>query len=121
MAGRRAWSRVRSAALLESESIMRRTMRERRAGSDLSPHGDGPGSKQIPDGPQVARLRAKLNGGPSDVAELGALLLLELTEPESLTEARRYAFAATEPSREAERALSAAWDRFRHDRYRALN
>ena len=120
MAGRRAWSRVSTGAVLDADSIVRRTMRESRAAA--APRTvDRAVERQVLDGARVDRLRAKLNSGKHELAVRGARLLLELTEPESLAQAQRYAFLGHDASAGAGRALEEAWERYRHDRYRALN
>ncbi len=108
-------------AAIESDSIVRRTMRESRSGAQPPRRDTAEQPVSIPETPEVARFRAKLMAGPHELAVQGAGRLLELAEPESLREARRAAFPSGASSPEAELALAEAWEQFRHDRYRALN
>lgn len=120
-AGRRAWSMVRTVAAIESDSIVRRTMRESRAAPPAPAQAAAEQAAPVPDTPQARRFRAKLMAGPHERAVQGAALLLELAEPESFRQAHRVAFPSGPSTPEAELALAEAWEQFRHDRYRALN
>ena len=119
-AGRRAWSMVRTVAAIESDSIVRRTLRDARAAPQPARAAAQVAEPSV-DTPAVRRFRAKFMAGPHDRAVQGAELLLELAEPATFREARRVAFPSGASTPDAELALAEAWEQFRHDRYRAMN
>jgi hypothetical protein len=125
LAGRRAWAAVRGAGALNSDSVMRRTMRQTRDAATEARPSDPHPARCLLEGtaahPECTRLRAKINSGSHTRALRGAVLLMELTEPESLIQARAAAFPGGPGHPPADMALQEAWELFRHDRCRALN